>query len=196
MRGIVASILIALIVWGTCATDSTAQSDGIFLFGDSLRTTCTDTLMDEYLVIFHMYHYAPSGAQGSRLRIPREPCIVFGNISGPGLYTSLATTGMLEGGIEFSYGECRTGWIYLGAFSYYDVMGLGGLPTCCEQLILPHPSATTGMVESIDCAGTAQVVTAHTGIIKGNDTCPCPVVTGIVDNPPTWGRVKALYQQE
>jgi hypothetical protein len=194
MKNLVAGIFAVIVTLLTCSTISTAQSDGIFLFGDSLRTSCTDTVYREYSAFFYMYHHAPSGAQGSRFLIPRDPCILSDNIVGPYVYTPHPKTGTLETGIEFNYGQCRSGWIYVGVISYWDIIGLDGMPFCCEQLILPHPSAATGMVESIDCAGEAQTAAIHTGIFNGNSTCPCPVVTGITDRPITWGAIKALYR--
>ena len=173
-----------------------AQAEIVALYGDSLETgTCDGSqFQPQALAIFYIFHYSSSGATGSRFAISPPNCLTFGGIIGPFLFQpAFPSTGTLETGIEFNYGACLSGWIYIGVVGYWDLLGLTS-GFCCEHPILPHPSASSGQVEAMDCSNSPKVATAHSGIVGVNESCPCSVVTGIRgDRQTTWGAIKSLY---
>lgn len=176
-----------------------AHGDTIALYADSMRTDCSVSAGAGDFAVFYVYHYSSSGASGSQFRLPKPPCEFF-DIFGPTIdQAAFPYTGHPESGLVFQYGECLTGWTYLAVVFYFDFIGLGQFPTCCEKPPLAHPSATSGQVEAFDCAGTPHPAAGISGIFNGDATCPCDVVTGVFDDPSaptTWGAVKAQYKNE
>ncbi len=175
----------------------TIHADVIALHGDSLQTsTCDGGLSQpDILAVFYLFHHSSEGATGSRFVIPRPDCLDFGGVYGPNLVQSaFASTGNLESGIEFQYGACLSGWIFVAVVAYIDWIGLTS-GSCCEQPIHPHPDATSGQVEAFDCDNVAKGATPRRGIVGVTSSCPCDTVTGIHDDTlyGTWGSIKALY---
>jgi hypothetical protein len=81
-----------------------------------------------------------------------------------------------------------TAWYYAGS--------LIGTADCCEYQVLPHPEASTGDVEILDCTGTWVAADHVSAFVNANSSCPCSIPTGIAGQLTTWGAVKALYIRE
>jgi hypothetical protein len=186
-------LLLLMAVAFVSGSASQGECDTIALFADTLQTSCGGPIPEDGWFFFHIFHYSAAGATGSRFRLPEVGCLA-GNIGGYGWDYRFPVIGGYFSGVEFSYGECLTGWVYLGAIVYIDCCGLGGWGRCCEQRVEAHPDAMTGMVEAIDCSGTSQVAEGQSGFINIDDTCPCGTPTGIAERKNTWGALKALYR--
>jgi hypothetical protein len=179
------------ILW-LCTAGSNA--DVIALHSDLMRSDCTATLTVWDGMVLYLFHYSPGGATGSRFVLPRE--IAFGNIEGPWLVDEqFPHTGVPEQGIEFHYGSCKSGLVYVTSVVYYDVVGLGGWPVCREQRILAHPSSQSGQAETITCVGTAEAADPFHGMLSYTPGCPCPTVTGVASQSRTWGAIKSVFAQ-
>ena len=154
MRSVSPFVIFLLLAVALATLPATpSQADFIALFDDSLRTDCSESAPPgQRQALFHVFHYSSSGATGSRFQLPKPACEFF-DISGPmgPQLTAFPFTGSFKGGVEFQYGACLTGWIYLGVVFYLDIVGLGSYPICCEYPPVAHPSATTGQVEAFDC---------------------------------------------
>ncbi len=177
------------------ATSVDGRADVIGIYTDSTRTDCAAIpIGGPSFLLFFVYHYSAEGASGCRFRFPRPPCIGASTINGPILNDKpFSWTGDLESGIEFDYGACLTGWTFVASVAYWDVVGLGGWPNCCEQQILAHPSSLSGYVEAIDCGGSPRDAVAFSGFLTLTEVCQCSVATGIAYPTCTWGAIKALY---
>lgn len=186
------TILILIVAGTVLVLNSEGKCDTIALFADTLRSSCGGPEPD-YEFFFYVFHYSASGASGSRFMLADVDCVA-GNIGRWHWEYAFPPTGSFFSGVEFSYGGCITGWIYLGAIIYADCCGLGGWGPCCEQKVEAHPDASSGMPEALDCSAVYQVADGLSGIININDSCPCGVLTGIVDRRNTWGSIKALYK--
>ena len=174
-----------------------ARGDSVALYADSLRTTCAGIPNEFSGVLLWIYHYAPAGATGLRLRIPEPPCLA--DIYGPSpVSTPFIKIGSITAGVEFQYSECLSGWIYVGLTALFDILGLGGWTSCCEIPMLAHPASLSGEIEIRSCDGEWIPVPHVSVIINSNPTCPCDTPTGIIDPEPaipsTWGAIKALYR--
>ena len=138
--------------------------------------------------VFVLYADSLVTATGSRFKVERPGCMDVDDIHGPYMQWTYPNSNW-----EFQYGECLTGWIFLGIISYWDIMGLGGWGRCCEQAILPQPSS--GLVEAIDCEDQAVTATTLSGFIDVDSPCPCGTATGVPGDgvESTWGAIKALF---
>jgi hypothetical protein len=180
------------------ATDAAiGQNDVIALFSDIDRSSCGVEWPMDFPVYIYVFHYAqPAGATGSRFSLPR-PLGPTGNISDPLFYSwQYPWTGTIQGGLEFSYGSCLDGWIFLCIIYYWDCCGLGGWGQCCAQTVEPHDSSLTGQIETLDCEGIAHPAIGRSWIGDMVDSCLCVVPTGIQYHPTTWGSIKGMYSEE
>lgn len=188
---LLASMLLATIEVGD------ARGDTVALYADSLRTTCAG-IPSQDRVLLWIHHYAPAGATGLRFRIPEPPCLV--EIEGPiSTMSPFTKIGRIDTGIEFQYGACLSGWVYVGVTWLFDYLGLGGWSSCCEVSMLAHPASLSGDIEIRSCDDEWIPAPHVSVIIYPNPTCPCDTPTGIIDPEPpmpsTWGAIKALYRE-
>ena len=188
------ALLVGLLLL-TAPTASRAQYDLIAVFSDTTHTDCavTYTCFDEDcgFILFWVFHYSTSGAQGSRFKAPYQYCLAEHGWSGdyrpfPG------TTGNTQIGVTIPYGSCLSGWIHVLTVWYWSCCHIG-TGSCCEYPILPHPEAATGDVEALNCTGSWVSADNASAFVNANSSCPCAVPTGITDHVTTWGAVKALF---
>jgi hypothetical protein len=174
----------------TIQVDCALGQDVIALFGDSIPSSChSETGLG--FAGFYLFHYSAGGTMGSQFRLPSMPCLT-GDVFGPSILNqAYPSTGSLQTGISFDYGQCLTGWNYVATIAYLAVSG--GIPACCEQPILASPIAMSGQVEAANCSGEWAPAQGVSGFTNGNSNCPCSAITGIYDEPTTWGAVKAYY---
>ena len=188
-----ALVLLALVV--VAAPPGMSQNEVVALFGDSARTDCYAWVDEGYGVGgYYVFHYSASGATGSRFLLPHMACLF--DVEGPYLhYSPHAYVGRPSVGIQFEYGTCLTGWIFVAELWYVDSSGFG-FPFCCEQPVLAHPYASSGEPEAHDCAGAWKIVEGNSGFMIGDPSCPCSTPTGILSEMTTWGRIKATFFED
>jgi len=187
-----ASVLVGFWIL-TTPVASRAQYDLIAVFSDTTHTNCGVTYScyndDCGFLVFWVFHYSTTGAKSSRFKAPEPPC--FTEIDWEGDYRPfLGTIGDSQVGITIPYGSCRTGWTHVLTIWYWN--RYSG-PYCCQYAVLPHPEASTGQVEVLDCADNWISADAASAVVNPGPSCPCSIPTGIANGVTTWGAVKALY---
>ena len=171
-----------------------AQYDLIAVFSDATHTNCGVTESCFYddcgYLLFWVFHYSATGAKSSRFKAP-EPPTCFAEIDWLGDYRPFPSTiGDSQVGITIPYGSCTAGWTHILTIWYWTRYSS---PTCCEYAVLPHPEASTGQVEVLDCADNWISADAASAVVDPGPSCPCSIPTGIAHGVTTWGAVKALY---
>ena len=195
---ILSSILLLGLSMLLAPISSHAQYDVIAVFSDTTHTNCAVDFFcngdDCGYILFWVFHYSTSGAQGSRFKAPYQLCL--GEHGWLGEYKPFpGTTGDTQVGITVPYGPCLSGWMHILTAWYY-AGSLIGTADCCEYQVLPHPEASTGDVEILDCTGTWVAADHVSAFVNANSSCPCSIPTGIAGQLTTWGAVKALYIRE
>ena len=164
------------------------QAGSIGMFGDTAGTDCN--LLDvapglcSYYVVF-VWH---SGVTGAQFSAPVPACV-------GAMYMSDATVwsvniGTSQTGISIGTGQCVAAPTHLLTLNFF-CQGMTPPGACCYYPILPHPAATSGVVEGVDCAFQPTFPTAGVGILNGDQSCLCDVP----NQDTTWGQVKSLFAE-
>ena len=178
-----------------------AQGGWIQLAADPYGISCQySNATGSFNFVYQIHQSSPGTTLSRYALVPSNPAAfvwVFDN------YLPNAHIGSAPTGVTVAYGACKASPWVIG-FSGYTMSAT----TQCEWLdFAPHPDATTGMVESIDCtlptpvtyeAGCAILVyrppgaacNVPCGAILGGGY-PCGHAVPVRDT--SWGRVKTLY---
>jgi hypothetical protein len=201
-RMVLSSVLLVGLWLLSAAIPTAAQYNLIAAFSDTTHTNCGVTYScfgegeneDCGYILFWVFHYSTAGAQASRFKAPYQSC--FTEHGWVGDYRPFpGAIGNTQVGITIPYGSCRSGWTHILTVWYYSGSHIGAGP-CCEYPISPHPEASTGQVEVLDCTGTWISADNAAAFVNPGPSCPCSIPTGIANGVTTWGAVKALYNGE
>ena len=142
--------------------------------------------------------YPQSTARGARYRISTCSSTLVWLANRSSFYT---VTGDFNSGYVVDYGACLEGPVVTQSFLF---IGNGTSPADAAIKMMPHPNATTGQVEGINCDGEAYVQVGGGICIKSSGACWCnylgppyhniPCVEPVAVESTTWGTVKALYR--
>lgn len=100
------------------------------------------------------------------------------------------TSGNSQTGVTIQYGACWSSPIHILTVNW---IGQGTTPDCCPFVIVPHPLAASGQIETDDCDSNLMYATGFGAHVNPSGNCincwtPFPV------EETTWGQVKALYR--
>jgi hypothetical protein len=157
------------------------------VYSDVGQTSCNFT--DAGFLSVFIFHTHTDGATAARfaLELPES-----------GTYTLLGDLwqfqtiiGNTRDGVSIGYGNCvgQTSDVYLGQANYATA---GPSAACGLITVVPDPTATSGLVEFVDCAAPAEfayISVGGQGRVNSDGTCDCTVPV----QETTWGGIKALY---
>jgi hypothetical protein len=160
----------------------------IGVYGDAQAMNC-NIVEAGGLVSVYVVHTHTTAATASQFAAPRPNCMT-GATWLSDSYVQPVVIGDSQNGISVGYGACLPTPIHVLTILYF---GNGATEPCCMYPVLPHPDATSGRVEVIDCEFNSLFATAGTSIVNSDDGCICGAISV---KKSTWGRVKALYAPE
>jgi hypothetical protein len=178
------SLLIAVVVlFG--ASMAFAQAGSIGLFADDAGTSCNVTAPLGGIFYVYMFHLNTTGATASLFMVeyPVGASYVADGVP-PG--TPYLIIGNSNAGISVAYSRCETGSFWIATATMIGA----GAATCSYMSVVPHPNATSGEIEAVDCESYRMYPTGGQAVVNGDGTCDCAVPV----NDKTWGGIKALYQ--
>ena len=188
--------LCILIISIASFTTANAQGGRIQLAGDPGGLTCEFTNASGSFNFVYQIHQASPGTTLSRymLQPSNAPSFiwVFDN------YLPHSAIGSAPLGVAVAYGACKASPVVIG-HSGYTMLDFGG----CESLrVVPDPASTSGTIESIDCSLPTPLKFVAVGSVLtykvlGTYVCrpaACGQIIPVRDT--SWGRIKALYEQD
>ena len=161
------------------------QVGSIGIFGDVYGTDCNLADNMPGLAAYYVVYVWHGGVTGAQFAAPQPACLA-------AAFLSFATVWPVnigdQNGISIGMGQCAAPPTHLLTLQYF-AQGLTG--PCCYYPILPHPDATSGKVEGVDCTFLPTFPTAGVGIVNADQSCLCDVPT----QDTTWGQVKSLFAE-
>lgn len=193
------SVFVLLLLLPTLAV---GQAGTISIYGDIGGTDCGLSDVAPGLETYYIIHSFTPGATACQFWAPEPWCMEAIYLSDTAVFP--VTIGNTQEGVSIGYGSCLSGYIHVLSI---NVFAQGLTPQCCCYFIYPHPQATTGEVEVVDC--DENLLTAHGYVGYFNPdyiNCGCwvanatesPSYNGCINEPIptkeyTWGKVKSLY---
>jgi len=162
-----------------------AGPGSIGIFADNAGTNCN--LPDA--AGFGMYYIVHVNTTGSTacMYMALKPACFTGNF-----FADQNVFGVVVGnsqtGVSVGYGSCLTGNILVQTMVF---MTSGTTPNCCYWTVVPHPFASSGKIEAVDCFDQKWYPTGGQGIVKSLPSCNCNVPA----EETTWGKVKAIFAE-
>ena len=110
-------------------------------------------------------------------------------------YAPWSAIGSSPNGVAVAYGTCSLSPIVIG----HSIYSAPASVPCDYIQVVPHPTATSGAIESVDCTLPTPITYVTGGSIltidpAGGHLCdPCCGFCGLPTSDSSWGRIKRLY---
>ena len=164
-----------------------AQIDRIAVYADSAASACYLNRSQSGLATVYVVHSSQAGASASQFALVQSEG--FGGTWLGDNHAVPVGIGNTQDGVSFGYGTCRSGNVLLASVNYW----LPGPPDSCSYVaVVPHQSASQGVVETVDCAES--LLAADGGLLYANPTssCDCETAQSAYAEIPTMSAPESL----
>jgi hypothetical protein len=184
-------LLTAFVIAASASLALAQMGGGIGLNSDTQGIDCNLFDVAPGLVTIYAVHEALPGsitaATASQFAATNPACLLATYLSDTAVFP--VTIGNSQSGVAIGYGQCLALPLTVLWINYFAA---GATPPCCEHTVTADPSAPSGQVEVVDCAGILLTAVGLCAIWNPDPTCPCEA-TPVEET--TWGHIKAVYSE-
>jgi hypothetical protein len=190
-------LILAVILNSTTSSANPIPAGAVCVYGEPKGSTNCN-IYEAPALVLHFYYYAlADGASEVEFQCNISESVNWIHSGDSSPFAS--KVGNFQDGTRIPFLDCLTGTIYLGSAFYVTT---GDTPACSHIYLANHPLPSIpdhyGLPVYATCGDPVAYYAAATkaSVINPTEACSCLYCCPVSIKETSWGRIKALFQQE